>query len=373
MMQDRQEPAAGPGNGNGRRRCLLQEDVTDFIEQARHENGIPAMAAVVMDSERMRIADIQGERVVGSNAAATLDDYFHIGSCTKSILAVIAGRLIEQGRLNWGSRFFDLFPELKAVARDDYLTITLEELLLCQAGIRSFTAGEEYARLDASITESRQAFIRYLIRQEPAAKRTKRGFKHLYSNASYTMAAAMLERVTGLTWEELILQTLARDLQLQVVFGWPNKQHRNQPWGHAEIDGTLKALSPDHEYRLPEVIAPAGDLSLKPLDYASYVQLHLRGLRGEDNYLAAETYRTIHYRQRGFSLGVANASSWGERYSMIDGSAGTFYCATMLFPDADLAFVIMTNSGTAQAVKGITWVSKKIIKKYFNLWWMFWM
>ncbi|MBV2136953.1 MAG: beta-lactamase family protein [Candidatus Thiodiazotropha sp. (ex Ctena orbiculata)] len=373
MMPDRQDLSAGRSNGNEKSHSLLKEDVTDFIEQARHENSIPAMAAVVMDSERLLIADIQGERVVGSNDAATLDDYFHIGSCTKSILAVIAGRLIEQGRLNWRTRFFDLFPELQAAARDDYLAITLEELLLCRAGIAPFTAGEDYTRLDASTTESRHAFIAYLVRQEPAAKRTKRGFKHLYSNASYAMAAAMVERVTDLTWEELILQTLSKDLQLPVIFGWPNNHHRNQPWGHAEIDGTLKALSPDHEYRLPEIIAPAGDLSLKPLDYANYVQLHLRGLRGEDNYLAAETYRTIHYRQRGFSLGVANAASWGERYSMFDGSAGTFYCATMVFPDSNLAFVIMTNSGTAQAVKGITWVSKKIIKKYFNLWWMFWM
>jgi hypothetical protein len=58
---------------------------------------------------------------------------------------------------------------------------------------------------------------------------------------------------------------------------------------------------------------------------------------------------------------------------MFDGSAGTFYCASMIFPDSNLAFVIMTNSGTPQAVKGITWVSKKIVKRYFNLWWMFWM
>ncbi|PVV13548.1 MAG: hypothetical protein B6D77_04265 [gamma proteobacterium symbiont of Ctena orbiculata] len=358
---------------NEKSRYLLKEDVTDFIEQARHENSIPAMAVVVMDSERMLIADIQGERVVGSNSSATLDDYFHIGSCTKSVLAVMAGRLIEQAKLSWNTRFFDLYPDLKALSRNEYLTITLEDLLLCQAGIIPFTAGEEYSGVDATVSRSREDFIAYLIRQKPAAKRSRHGFKHLYSNASYTMAAAMLEQVAGLTWEELVQQTLSHDLQLPVIFGWPNKHHRNQPWGHAEIDGTLKALSPEHEYRLPDIIAPAGDLSLKPLDYASYVQLHLQGLMGKDNYLAAGTYRTIHYRQRGFSFGVVNASAWGERYSMFDGSAGTFYCATMLFPDSDFAFVVMTNSGTAPAVKGITWISKKIIKKYFKLWWMFWM
>jgi CubicO group peptidase (beta-lactamase class C family) len=352
---------------------LDKGDVTDLIEQARHENNIPAMAVVVMDSERVLFSDIQGEREIGSNSSVILDDYFHIGSCTKSVLAVMAGRLVEKRALDWNTRFFDLFPELKTAAREAYLPITLKDLLLCQAGIESFTAGEEYAGLDASITSTREAFIKYLLQQKPAAKRTKDGFKHLYSNASYTMASAMLERVTGLTWEALILQTLSKDLELGVKFGWPNSDDINQPWGHLELEGNLRALAPDHEYKLPGIIAPAGDLSLKPLGYAKYVQLHLQGLRGIDNYLTSETFRTIHYRQKGFSFGVVNQTSWGERYSEFDGSAGTFYCATMLFPDSNFAYAIMTNSGATQAVKGVAWVSKKIIKKYFNLWWMFWM
>jgi CubicO group peptidase (beta-lactamase class C family) len=372
-MAIRHELYAAVESGGSQSRHLLKTDVTDLIEQARHENGIPAMAVVVLDSERILVSDIQGERVAGSNSAACLDDYFHIGSCAKSILAVVAGRMIELGKLDWNTRFFDIFPDLKAAARIDYLAITLEELLLCRAGILSFTSAEEYSQLEPSNSGSRRAFIEYLIRQQPAAKRTKRGFKHLYSNASYTLASAMLERVSGLTWEELILQTLTNDLELSVLFGWPNKRDRDQPWGHGELDGTLRALAPEHEYRLPEIIAPAGDLSLKPLDYASYVRLHLQGLRGGDNYLTADSYRTIHYRRRGFSLGVANAIAWGERFSMFDGSAGTFYCSTLIFPDSNLAFVIMTNSGTPQTAKAVSWVCKKIIKKYFNLWWMFWM
>ncbi|MEW8525264.1 MAG: hypothetical protein AB2552_19650 [Candidatus Thiodiazotropha endolucinida] len=36
-------------------------------------------------------------------------------------------------------------------------------------------------------------------------------------------------------------------------------------------------------------------------------------------------------------------------------------------------WIIMANSGTGQAVKGISWLTNKIVKKYFNLWWMVWM
>ncbi|MEW7974125.1 MAG: serine hydrolase domain-containing protein [Candidatus Thiodiazotropha endolucinida] len=354
-MLDRHDMAEGKRVGGERAKNLTKADITDLIEQARHDHNIPALAVVVMDAVRIIASDIQGKRVVGSNADASLNDFFHIGSCSKSILAVMAGRLIEQGKLNWGTKFFAIFPELKRAVRNEYRDITLEDLLLCQAGILPYTKGDEFASLDASVSQSRETFIAYLLQQKPAAKKRAKGrFKHLYSNASYTMAAAMLERVAGLSWEDLIQRTLSDELGFPVVFGWPNGLNYNQPWGHAEIDGSLQAFSPGHEYRLHTIIAPAGDLSLRPLDYAKYVQLHLQGLRGVNNYLAAETYQAIHYRQQGFSLGVASGSSWGERYSMFDGSAGTFYCASMIFPDSNMAFVIMANSGTEQAVKGIS-------------------
>ncbi|MEW8691089.1 MAG: serine hydrolase domain-containing protein [Candidatus Thiodiazotropha endolucinida] len=373
-MLNRHDMADGRRDRDERIRNLTKADLTDLIEQARHDNSIPALAVVLMDAERLTLSDIQGKRVVGSNADASLNDYFHIGSCAKSILALMAGRLIEQGRFNWRTKFFDICPDLKRVARSEYLDITLEDLLLCRAGILPFTKGDEFTSLDASISQSRETFVAYLVQQKPVVKMNAKGrFKHLYSNASYTMAATMLERIEGVSWENLIRRTLVGDLELPVIFGWPNSLNYNQPWGHAEIDGSLQAFSPGHEYRLHTIIAPAGDLSLRPLDYARYVQFHLQGLRGVDNYLAAETYQAIHYRQQGFSLGVASGSSWGERYSMFDGSAGTFYCASMIFPDSNMAFVIMANSGTEQAVKGISWLTKKIIKKYFNLWWMFWM
>ncbi|MBT3037871.1 MAG: beta-lactamase family protein [Candidatus Thiodiazotropha endolucinida] len=373
-MLNRHDMADGRRDRDERIRNLTKADLTDLIEQARHDNNIPALAGIVMDAERMTVSDIQGKRVVGSSADASLNDYFHIGSCAKSILAVMAGRLIEQGQLAWGTKFFDLRPDLKRVARSEYLGITLEDLLSCQAGILPYTKGDEFAALNDSVSQSRETFITYLVQQKPASKKKANGrFKHLYSNASYTMAAAMLERVAGLSWEDLIQRTLSDDLGLPVVIGWPNGLNYNQPWGHAEVNGSLQAFSPGHEYRLHTIIAPAGDLSLRPLDYAKYVQLHLQGLRGVDNCLTAETYQAIHYRQQGFSLGVASGSSWGERYSMFDGSAGTFYCASMIFPDSNMAFVIMANSGTGQAVKGISWLTNKIVKKYFNLWWMFWM
>ena len=352
---------------------LSHKDVAALIDKARHKYNIPAMAVVVMDADHLLISEIQGKRNVNANDDAKIDDFFHIGSCAKTILAFMAGKLIEDGRIAWETKFFDIFPALIDSAKQDYLDITLEDLLLCQAGIQPFTTGEDFAQLDADVASSRPAFINYLIKQKPAGEKTKEGFGYFYSNASYTLAAAMVEQAAGLSCEQLIEKTLTQDLGLSVIVGWPNNHSKDQPWGHWESEGIIEPFAPDNAYRLPNIVAPAGDLSMRPLDYAKFVQRHLQGLRGMDNYLSAATYQTIHYRHPGFSLGVANQTSWGERFSIFAGSAGIFLCTTLIFPGGNLAFVVLTNSGSQKAEKAVEWVSNKIIKKHYHLWWMIWM
>ena len=354
---------------------LTQEYVARLIDKARKRYNIPAMAVVVMDSAQYLVTQIQGVRIFSSEVKAELDDFFHIGSCSKSILALIAGKFVEQGQIHWNTKFFDIYPELVGIAYEEYHNITLEDLFLCRAGIQPFTSGaEKLPEFASSVSNPRLEFIKYLIRQPPAARASKGRFKHLYSNASYTMASAMLEKVSGKTWEELVTATLSDELGLSVLFGWPNRYDQNQPWGHAVwADGKFKEFPPDDNYRLPDLIAPAGDLSMTPLGYAKYVQLHLRGLTGMDNYLSSKTYKYINYGHEGFSLGVVNSAIGGKRFSNIDGSAGTFYCHTIIIPESDWAYVIMANCGSIQAVKGIHWVSKKMAKKYFNWWWKFWL
>jgi CubicO group peptidase (beta-lactamase class C family) len=298
------------------------------------------------------------------------------------MLAVISGKLIEQDKLRWDTKFFDIFPELQAEANKEYHAITLEDLFLCKAGIQPFTSGDEkYPVFDAFDGNMRDQFIQWLLQQPPGSDKTAdHKFQHLYSNAGYTLIAAMLEKVSGRSWEALMQQTLTTDLGFSVVFGWPNSYHTSQPWGHGnfsydpltqteKIFNELRAFPPEDSYKLNKLIAPAGDLSMKPLDFVKYTQLHLQGLTGISNYLSSEMYQTIHFGHQGFSLGVGNNSIEGKRVSGFDGSAGTFYCRSILIPEDDFAFTIMINSG---AQKAVDWITFKIAKRYYHWWWKFW-
>jgi CubicO group peptidase (beta-lactamase class C family) len=217
-------------------------------------------------------------------------------------------------------------------------------------------------------------FLKYLIAQPPSSEKKDGKFQHLYSNASYTMASAMLERVSGLKYEDLVRRTLTDDLGMPVHIGWPSSIGVDQPWGHMITKDKVEPFPPDHGYKLPYLITPAGDLSMTPKDYAKYTQLHLRGLRGNDNYISSKAYRNIHFGHAGFSLGVANGVLGGKRYSGFDGSAGTFFCRSIIVPESDFAFTIMTNAGSGTgSMEAVDWLTMRIVKKHFDWWWKFWL
>jgi D-alanyl-D-alanine carboxypeptidase len=357
---------------------LTQVYLAEIMDEARNRYKIPAIAVTIMNSEDIYLKEVQGVRVVDQSTHATLDDFFHLGSCSKSVLALIAAKMVEQKAITWQTRFFDLFPELSANADEAYSSITLEDLLLCEAGIKPFTHAEveQFPIFDSSIRDKRLEFIKYLVRQRPLLDKENGRFPYLYSNASYLMASAMLEKVSGLTYEELVKETLNQNLSISTHIGWPNSLSYDQPWGHSISNGTIEAFSPEHEYKIPYLITPAGDLSMTPKDYAKYTQLHLQGLRGHSNYISSESYRHIHFIHEGFSLGVVNGSWNGIKYSGFDGSAGTFYCRSIIIPESDFAFTIMINAGSPNGSSdAVEWVSRKIIEKQYdlNFWEKFWL
>ncbi len=357
---------------------VTQEELSQFIKKARINYQVPAISVTVMDSEKILLQEVQGTRVVDTNNSATLDDYFHIGSCSKSVLALIAEKFVEDKKIMWKTKFFDVYSELKNKARNEYLNITLEDLFLCEAGILSFTLGEEdfpkISEIALSSSNPRLVFIEYLIEQPPASKQKGSKFQHLYSNASYTMASAMLERVAGYNYENLVKKVLNDGLGLSVHIGWPNSFNPDQPWGHLLNKKEVEVFPPEHEYKLSYLITPAGDLSFSSRDYAKYTQFHLKGLRGEDNYISSEGYINIHFSHDGFSLGVANGVLGGKKYSIFDGSAGTFFCRSIIVPESNFAFIIMMNAGSGSGtMKAVDWLTMQIVKKHFNWWWKFWL
>jgi CubicO group peptidase (beta-lactamase class C family) len=100
-----------------------------------------------------------------------------------------------------------------------------------------------------------------------------RGSKFDYSNLGYTIAGAVLERVAGKTWEELVTDRIVEPLGLKSAGFGPQaslgKVHA--PLGHVIEKGNLKAMLAGPNGDNPLILGPAGTMHMSVLDFAKWV------------------------------------------------------------------------------------------------------
>src|SRR4051812_17776610 len=73
----------------------------EILKPIRDKTGLPALAAAVVRSNSIVAAGAVGVRKAGSTTSVTVEDKFHLGSCTKAMTATLVGMLVEDGHLAW--------------------------------------------------------------------------------------------------------------------------------------------------------------------------------------------------------------------------------------------------------------------------------
>jgi len=340
------------------------QKTSQFADSIRRVYHIPELSyAVVSSSSTLEMA-ASGKHSIDLQDTATLNDRFHIGSNTKAMTAFMIARYVEKGKLKWTTKFFDIFPEWKGKSNPAYLNITLQDLLSHKAGIQPFQ-GEDDPEIPAfkgTNPEKRKQFGQFALTLEPV----KPGDQHpfIYSNAGYTLATLMLEKVTRKSWEQLVEKVFNKDLKLRVKLSWPENQKRKDTWGHSTENDTLKPVPSTNGYHL-DYTEPAGDLNIQLKDYIKFIQLNLKGLNGRDNYLKAETYRYIHNAEPNYALGWFNISVDGKVLSVHSGTgAFTYFTLVHIDRQQDKAYIIFTNSFNADTQQGVRLLMRKLKENY---------
>jgi D-alanyl-D-alanine carboxypeptidase len=360
-------------------RSIDKDTLKECLSSTIKEYGIPGIAVSIFTDNRVLNNEVVGVRRLHFNDSLRITDRFHLGSCGKAITGYIVGMLVERGIIGWQTKVLNVFPEFADSSLASYKDITLRDLLSHRSGTRPFTENEEWAKLDnfrgLDNRQRRYAFTRWLLRQPPVKMDSVKQYS--YSNAGYAVAASVVEKVTGKQWENLIQDELFRHMNIHVAFGWPAQEDENQPWGHwiVEGDSVLRPHSPNDQYRMDEILTPAGNYSMSILDYTRFLQLNLAGVRGNDTIIKSSTYKFLHYCNfdstkplvgwYSIGWGVFKTPS-GNTISTHDGSAETFYCLAILYKELDFGLVIITNTGDDESVAAIKKLRKRIERYLFR-------
>ncbi len=339
------------------------QQTSRFADSIRKVYHIPEISYAVVNSKTILEIAALGKHSINLPDTASLDDRFHIGSNTKAMTAFMIARYVEKEKLSWSTKFFDLFPEWKDSSQKGYDQITLQDLLSNRARLQAFQGENDpvIPEFKGTPQETRSAFGRFVLTLTPVDPDSAHPFS--YSNAGYTLAALMLERVTHKSWEQLVEKVFNRDLKLDVKLSWPENQKAKDTWGHSFENGTLIPVPSTVSSRL-DYTEPAGDINIRLKDYARFIQLNIQGLQGHSNYLSAKTYLFIHKGIPDYSLGWYNIYENGKELSTHAGTAETYYTLVHIDRIKSMAYIIFTNSFHPGTQQGVRLLMRKLKENY---------
>ncbi|MCO4292255.1 beta-lactamase family protein [Solitalea sp. MAHUQ-68] len=343
--------------------CYGQTTV-HFADSIRNYYHIPELSYAVIDSKSTFEIAALGKHSISLPDTATLNDRFHLGSNTKAMTAFIIAKYVESGKMSWTTRFFDLFPDWKGKSDSGYATITLQDLLSHKARIAPLQGEEgdpEIPAFKGTPQERRKLFGQFVLTLAPVQLDDQHPF--IYSNAGYTLAALMLEKISGKSWEELVDQVFNKDLKLAVQFSWPENQQHKDTWGHRFENGTLIPVPSTIDFHL-DYTEPAGDLNIQLKNYIKFIQLNLQGLNGQNNYLKAETYQFILKGIKNYALGWYNIYEGNKEFSTHGGTVGTYYTLVQIDRIKEKAYIIFTNSFNQDTQQGVKVLMRKLKENY---------
>lgn len=340
-------------------RCLGGDgprDVTAVLRPIREKHDLPAMAGAIVTGEGLEAIGADGVRERGKQVMVTIDDKWHLGSCTKSMTATLCAMLVEEKKLSFDTTIGTVFGDVKDMD-PAWKDVSLRLLLTNHAGAPGdLFADGLWGRLwshTGTPAEARRLLVEGVLKHPPDPKP---GTKFVYSNAGFSIAGAMAETVMKEPWESLITKRLFEPLGMKSAgFGAPGtKDAIAEPRGHR---ATGKPVEPGPGADNPVAIGPAGIVHSSIGDWAKYVQLHLVGEKKDaTKLLRPESFVTLHTPvadESNYAMGwlVAQRPWAGGRTLSHSGSNTMWYCVTWIAPDKDFAVLVTCNEGGDEAAK----------------------
>ena len=250
----------------------------DLLEEARRACGAPAMGVALVDPDGSAEVVVAGTRVRGRDLPVAEDDPWHIGSCTKSMTALLYARLVESGRAAWGAPLPDLLPDLASGADPGWAAVTIDDVLRHRAGLPANLYLRDMRDAAADVRPVRVQ--RTAAAAGALARPPDRPGRFHYSNLGYMVAGAAIERIVDAPWEEALdAEVLA---PLGIASAGVGAPGGDAPWGHRPRIGAWGRGRPDDPARPeradnPAVMSPAGRVHLPLREWARFVAQFLEG------------------------------------------------------------------------------------------------
>ncbi len=346
-------------------------DLEKTLEPLRKRHGLPALGAAIVEGDDLRAIGATGVRAAGKPERVTVDDVWHLGSCTKAMTATLIARLVQLGVLDWNEPLEKPLRKMRKQMHASYRKVTLLQLLSNRGGTPASLVKDEnlwsVLRTRKGPPDAARVFLaRKVLSRAPEVEP---GSQHHYSNAGFAIAAAAAEAKTRKTWETLIQEGVFKPLKIKSAgFGAPGSVKKiDTPRGHVRNGERFQPVPPGPAADNPPAIFPAGGVHMTLADWARFAAFHLKVARGDKvALLKKEIAADLHKTHFGgdYALGwitVADPAG-GQRMLTHAGTNTMWYAVIWIVPRTNRAILVTTNCYDEKVAKACNEVVLELMR-----------
>jgi Beta-lactamase class C and other penicillin binding proteins len=134
------------------------------------------------------------------------DTKFRIGSVTKQFTAALVLQLVEEGKIKLDGKISDYLPDYR---KDTGEKVTIHQLLNHTSGIPSYTSRPDFL---ANISRNPYTVADFVKKFASGDLEFEPGSKFSYNNSGYTLLGAIIEKVTGKSYETVLTERIFKPL-----------------------------------------------------------------------------------------------------------------------------------------------------------------
>lgn len=314
---------------------------------------VPGAALALIKDGRIVLERGYGFRDLETHAPVTTATLFNIGSISKSFTALGIAQLVDQHLVDLDKPVIRYIPELRLSDPRATQAMTLRQLLSHTSGL---PPDDQWPQQVPATREGIVAeFAGMPITAEP-------GIRFRYCSRCIVLAAYVLERVTGQSWEAYTRTHIFEPLGMMTAsfgrLGLEQAPDGARPYRYKAALG--EAPVPWGRLQYLQSLAPAAGIDANVDEMASYALLQLgdgiiSGQRVLSGQMMAELHRpeisvgtdwtpAARTEDMHYALGWFTADGRGVHRVFHRGANPGFRAATVLVPSARAGVVILTNA-----------------------------
>ncbi len=346
----------------------MSSDLLRALQHYRRRMRVPAAIAAVTDAEGVLAIEVVGTRSRAQpQSVATIDDQWHIGSCGKSITALLYARLVEAGLAAWHTPVSDLCPDVGPID-PGWADPTVDDLLHCRAGVTPNPSPSEMRRLfkrTDPVVDQRSEAVARVLRTAP-----NNVGRFCYSNLGYIIVGAAIDRLAGMAYEDAMQHWVWGPLGIisaglgpppHVIGHRPRVQLGAIAAGRGRPAPTGDRTGADN----PLLFNPAGRWHLTLPDWARVQRVFLQDasplLSHESiNHLLADTHSGS---GRSMSMGWATGEGLGATHAM-QGSNTMWAATAVMDRDAQLTALVVSNDGRTRVLTTSAKLAGSLLQRF---------